>query len=163
MAITRWDPFREFATLQNQMNRLFQDYQPARAGQSGEDFLTSGSFVPPVDIYEDEHNITLKLEVPGIDEKDIDVRVENSTLTVRGERKFEKDVKEENFHRIERSYGSFSRSFTLPNTVNPEQVNADYTNGVLTITLGKRAEAKPKQIKVNAGGQKTIESKGKAA
>ncbi len=164
MAITRWDPFREFATLQKQMNRLFQDYQPTRTGQTGEEFMTTGTFVPPVDIYEDEHNITLKLEVPGIDEKDIDVRVENSTLTVRGERKFEKDVKEENFHRIERSYGSFSRSFTLPNTVNPEQVNADYTNGVLTITLAKRAEAKPKQIKVNVGGgQKTIESKGKAA
>ena len=159
MAITRWDPFREFSNLQNQMTRLFQDYQPTRAGQSGEDFLTSGTFVPPVDIYEDEHNITLKLEVPGINENDIDVRVENSTLTIRGERKFEKDVKEENFHRIERSYGSFSRSFTLPNTVNPEQVNADYTNGVLTIALAKRAEAKPKQIKVNIGGQKTIEGK----
>jgi HSP20 family protein len=163
MAITRWDPFREFATLQNQMNRLFQDYQPTRTGQSGEEFMTTGTFVPPVDIFEDEHNITLKLEVPGIDQNDIDVRVENSTLTVRGERKFEKDVKEENFHRIERSYGSFSRSFTLPNSVNPEQVNAEYTNGVLTITLAKRAEAKPKQIKVNIGGQKTLESKGKAA
>jgi HSP20 family protein len=163
MAITRWDPFREFATLQNQMNRLFQDYQPTRTGQSGEEFMTTGTFVPPVDIFEDEHNITLKLEVPGIDQNDIDVRVENSTLTVRGERKFEKDVKEENFHRIERSYGSFSRSFTLPNSVNPEQVNAEYNNGVLTITLAKRAEAKPKQIKVNIGGQKTLESKGKAA
>jgi HSP20 family protein len=163
MAITRWDPFREFATLQNQMNRLFQDYQPTRTGQSGEEFMTTGTFVPPVDIFEDEHNITLKLEVPGIDQNDIYVRVENSTLTVRGERKFEKDVKEENFHRIERSYGSFSRSFTLPNSVNPEQVNAEYTNGVLTITLAKRAEAKPKQIKVNIGGQKTLESKGKAA
>jgi HSP20 family protein len=163
MAITRWDPFREFATLQNQMNRLFQDYQPTRTGQSGEEFMTTGTFVPPVDIFEDEHNITLKLEVPGIDQNDIDVRVENSTLTVRGERKFEKDVKEENFHRIERSYGSFSRSFTLPNSVNPEQVNAEYTNGVLTIALAKRAEAKPKQIKVNIGGQKTLESKGKAA
>jgi HSP20 family protein len=159
MAITRWDPFREFATLQNQMNRLFQDYQPTRAGQTGEEFMTTGTFVPPVDIFEDEHNITLKLEVPGINENDIDVRVENSTLTVRGERKFEKDVKEENYHRIERSYGSFSRSFTLPQTVNPEQVNADYTNGVLTISLAKRAEAKPKQIKINVGSQKTIEGK----
>jgi len=162
MAITRWDPFREFATLQNQMNRLFQDYQPTRTGQTGEEFMTTGTFVPPVDIYEDEHNITLKLEVPGIEQNDIDVRVENNTLTVRGERKFEKDVKEENFHRIERTYGSFSRSFTLPNTVNPEQVNADYTNGVLTVTLAKRAEAKPKQIKVNVGTGKTIEA-GKSA
>ena len=162
MSITRWDPFREFATLQNQMNRLFQDYQPTRPGQTGEEFMTTGTFVPPVDIYEDEHNITLKLEVPGIEQNDIDVRVENSTLTVRGERKFEKDVKEESYHRIERTYGSFSRSFTLPNTVNPEQVNADYVNGVLTITLAKRAEAKPKQIKVNVGGGKTIEA-GKSA
>ena len=149
MAITRFDPFREFATLQNQMNRLFQDYQPTRAGQSGEDFLTSGSFVPPVDIYEDEHNITLKLEVPGIEQNDIDVRVENNTLTVRGERKFEKDVKEENYHRIERSYGSFSRSFSLPQTVDPHKVEAEYKQGVLTVRLPLREEAKPRQVKVN--------------
>jgi HSP20 family protein len=158
MAITRWDPFRDFATLQNQMNRLFQDYQPTRTGQTGEDFLTSGSFVPPVDIYEDEHNITLKLEVPGIEEKDIDIRVENNVLTVRGERRLEKEEKEENFHRVERRYGSFTRSFTLPNTVSTDDVQADYDNGVLKIKLNKRAEAKPKQIKVNIG-QKTIEGK----
>lgn len=156
--ITRWDPFRELAQLQNRVNRLFQE---TSMGQD-EGFTTS-SFVPPVDIYETEQNIVLKMEVPGIEQKDLDIRIENQTITIRGERKFEKEVKEDNFHRVERRYGSFQRSFSLPNTVNPEQVTADYENGVLKVTLAKRAEAKPKQIKVNVGGQKTIESKGQAA
>jgi len=147
--LTRWDPFRELYALQNRVNRLFDEQYGGR-----EDSLTAGAFVPPVDVYEDEHSVQLKLEVPGIEEKDLDVKVENNTLTVSGERKFEKEQKEENFHRIERRYGSFSRSFTLPNTVNTEDVNASYDNGVLTIKLGKRAEAKPKQIKVNIGSQK---------
>ncbi len=156
--LTRWDPFRELNTLQREMNRLFQDYSTGRSEQD----LTTSSFAPPVDIYEDEHNITLKMDVPGIDQKDLDIRVENSTLTVRGERKFEKDEKEENFRRIERRYGSFLRSFTLPTTVDTENVQADYDNGVLKIRLAKREEAKPKQIKVNVG-QKTLEGKSKAA
>ena len=147
--LTRWDPFRELYALQNRVNRLFDEQYGGR-----EDSLTAGAFVPPVDVYEDEHSVQLKLEVPGIEEKDLDVKVENNTLTVSGERKFEKEQKEENFHRIERRYGSFSRSFTLPNTVNTEDVNASYDNGVLTIKLGKRAEAKPKQIKVSVGSQK---------
>jgi HSP20 family protein len=152
--ITRsgFQPFGEFVTLQNQLNRLFQDFG------RGSDELTTSGFVPPADIYEDEHNITLKLEVPGIDEKDLDIRVENNNLTVRGERKFEKEEKEENFHRIERRYGSFSRSFTLPNTVDTESVKANYENGILKIELAKRAEAKPKQIKVTTGSTKTIEA-----
>ncbi len=159
--LTRWDPFRELGTLQDRMNRLFQDYAPGRE----DELMTTGSFVPPVDVYEDEHAITLKLEVPGVEQKDIDIRLENNTLSIRGERKFEKEEKEENFHRIERRYGSFSRSFTLPNTVDPEQVNAEFENGVLKVKLAKRAEAKPKQIKVNIGGGKQIEGKekGKAA
>ena len=161
MAIVRWDPFREFATLQNQMNRLFQDLTPTRTG-TGEEFMTAGTFVPPVDIYEDEHSITLKLEVPGIEEKDLDIKVENQTLTVHGERKLEKELKQENFHRIERTYGAFSRSFTLPNTVDTENIGADYQAGVLTVKLAKRAEARPKQIKVNIG-PKTIEGKKTAA
>jgi HSP20 family protein len=107
-----------------------------------------------VDVYEDEHNVTLKLEVPGIDEKDIDVRIENNTLTVHGERKFEKEEKEENFRRVERQYGSFIRTFTLPPTVDPEKVTASYDKGVLKISLAKKAEAKPKQIKVNVGSEK---------
>ncbi len=162
MAITRWDPFQELNLITNRMNRLFQDsFGPGAAGEEG---MTTTSFVPPVDIYEDEHNITLKIEVPGMEQKDIDVRVENNTLTVRGERKFDKEEKEENFHRVERRYGSFYRAFTLPNTVDTDNVNAEYENGVLKIKLAKKAEAKPKQIKVSVGqGQKTIEGKGRAA
>jgi HSP20 family protein len=152
--LTRWEPFREFTTLQDRMNRLFRD-----SFGEGQEALTSTSFAPAVDVYEDEHNVTLKIEVPGIDEKDIDVRIENNTLTVHGERKYEKDEKEENYRRIERQYGSFTRSFTLPTTVDPEKVSANYEKGVLKITLAKKAEAKPKQIKVNIGGEKTLEAK----
>jgi HSP20 family protein len=157
--ITRFEPFRDLLNLQGQMNRLFQDF-----GRASDELMTTGTFVPPVDIYEDEHGISLRLEVPGMQEKDIDIRLENNTLTVRGERNFEKEEKEENFHRIERRYGTFSRSFTLPNTVDSEKVEANYESGVLKIKLAKRAEAKPKQVKINVGGQKTIEAgKGKAA
>ena len=148
MAITRWDPFRDVLALQNRMNSLFQEYG---RGQSENDALTTAAFVPPVDIYEDEHRIVLKLEVPGLTEKDLDIQLENQVLTVKGERKFEKEEKEENFHRIERRYGSFYRSFTIPNTVDPESVKAGYDAGVLKIELAKRAEAKPKQIKVEVG------------
>ena len=151
--LTRWEPFREFTTLQDRMNRLFRD----SFGEGQE--LTATSFATAVDVYEDEHNVTLKIEVPGIDEKDIDVRIENSTLTVHGERKYEKDEKEENYRRIERQYGSFTRSFTLPTTVDPEKVSANYDKGVLKIALAKKAEAKPKQIKVNVGSEKTLEAK----
>ena len=153
--LTRWDPFRDLVALQNRMNRMFEE----QYGGGREESLTTGAFVPPVDIYEDEHSVQLKLEVPGIDEKDLDIKVENNTLTVSGERKFDKEEKEENFHRVERRYGSFSRSFTLPNTVETENIQADYDHGVLKIRLAKRAEAKPKQIKVNIGGQKGIEGK----
>jgi len=157
--VTRWEPFREFSTLQDRINRLFRETQ----GSSQDETLTSSSFAPAVDVYEDEHNVTLKIEVPGIDEKDIDVRIESNTLTVHGERKIEKEEKEENYRRVERQYGSFTRTFNLPPTVDAEKVQADYDKGVLNITLPKKAEAKPKQIKVNVGqsaGQKTIESKG---
>ena len=125
---------------------------PAGIEGSGDESLATTGFAPAVDVYEDEHNTTLKIEVPGIDEKDIDVRIENNTLTVHGERKFEKEEKEENYRRIERQYGSFTRSFTLPTTVDSEKVSASYDKGVLKITLPKKAEAKPKQIKVNIGG-----------
>ena len=155
MAITRWDPFRDVLALQNRMNSLFQDYT---RGQNDADALTTAAFAPPVDIYEDEHKVVLKLEVPGMKQEDFDIRVENNTLTVRGERKFEKEEKEENFHRIERRYGSFYRAFTAPNTVNTENVQASYDAGVLKIELEKRAEAKPKQIKVSVGSAKPIEA-----
>jgi len=160
--LTRWEPFREFSTLQDRMNRLFREsYNDAGRDES----LTTSSFAPAVDVYEDEHKVTLKIEVPGIDEKDIDVRVENNTLTVHGERKIEKEEKEENYRRVERQYGSFTRTFTLPQTVDTEKVSATYDKGVLKIALPKKAEAKPKQIKVNIGSEKqgaekTLESKG---
>ena len=145
---------RDFSTLQDRMNRIFREsFSP----EGSDAALTTSNFAPPVDVYEDEHNITLKIEVPGIEEKDINVSIENNTLTVRGERRFEKDEKEENFQRIERRYGSFTRSFTLPNTVDPEQVSAHYEKGVLRVRLVKKAEAKPKLIKVSV--EKTTESK----
>ncbi|HEY3625214.1 MAG TPA: Hsp20/alpha crystallin family protein [Terracidiphilus sp.] len=153
MAITRWDPFREVVALQNRVNNLFREMN------EGESPLTTASFVPAVDIYEDTKKVVLKLEVPGIEEKDLDVRVENNTLMVKGERKFEKEEKEENFHRIERRYGTFYRSFTLPSTVDSEHINAAYTNGILKLELNKKPEAQPKQIKVNVGGQAKMEQK----
>jgi HSP20 family protein len=153
MAINRWDPFREVMALQNRVNSLFREMN------EGDSPLTTASFVPAVDIYEDPKKVVLKLEVPGIEEKDLDVRVENNTLTVKGERKFDKEEKEENFHRIERRYGTFFRSFTLPNTVDSEHINAGYTNGILRLELNKKPEAQPKQIKVNIGGQHKMEQK----
>ncbi|HSM86793.1 MAG TPA: Hsp20/alpha crystallin family protein, partial [Candidatus Limnocylindrales bacterium] len=118
--ITRIDPFRELASLQDRFNSLFENF----ATVGGKEQLAAGNFVPAVDIYEDEHNLVLKLEVPGMNEEDLNVSLENNTLTVSGERKFEKDEKEENFHRIERRYGSFTRTFRLPNTVDAEKVDA---------------------------------------
>ena len=154
--LTRWDPLRDLATMQNRINRFVREsYSP----EGPEEALTTTAFAPPVDIYEDEHNITLKMEVPGIDEKDIDVRIENTTLTVHGERKIEKEEKEENFRRVERQYGSFTRSFTLPSSVDSGQVCANYEKGVLKISLAKKAEAKPKQIKVTVGSEKNREAK----
>jgi HSP20 family protein len=157
--LTRWEPFRDFSTMQDRMNRMNRLFRESYSPEGPEEALTSTSFAPPVDIYEDEHNITLKLEVPGIDEKDIDVRIQDNTLTVHGERTIEKEEKEENFRRVERQYGSFTRSFTLPSSVDPEQVSADYDKGVLKINLSKKAEATPKQIKVNVGRSKTLEAK----
>jgi len=145
MAITRWDPFREVVALQNRVNSLFRDLN------DGDSPLSPAGFVPAVDVYEDEKAVVLKLEVPGIEEKDLDVSVENHTLTVKGERKMEKEEKEENFHRIERRYGSFFRAFTLPTTVDTENVQASYNAGVLKLELKKKPEAQPKQIKVNVG------------
>jgi len=157
--LTRWEPLREFSTMQDRLNRMNRLFRESYGSEGPEEALTTTSFAPAVDTYEDEHNITLKIEVPGIDEKDIDVRIENNTLTVHGERKIEKEEKEENYRRIERQYGSFTRSFTLPSSVDPGQVTANYDKGVLKVKLAKKAEAKPKQIKVNVGGEKTLEAK----
>jgi HSP20 family protein len=161
MRIARWTPYSEFNTLQSTLNRVFQDFN-----RGNDELMTSGTFVPPVDIYEDQNGITLKMEVPGVAQEDIHISLENNTLTVSGERKFEKNEKEENFHRIERRYGAFTRSFSLPNTVDAEKVNASYDNGILSVQLAKKAEAKPKQIKINIGTatqQKEIKGAGQAA
>ena len=132
------------SALQDQINRLFNDALE-RTGQ--ESNLTA--WAPAVDIYENEHELVVKADLPDIDAKDLDIRVENNILTIRGERKFEKKVNEDNYLRVERAYGAFSRSFALANTVNPDGIKADYQNGVLTLTIPKREEAKPKQIKVS--------------
>jgi HSP20 family protein len=144
--LTRWEPTRGLTTLQDQINRLFHDSFPRT-----EEEASLSAWAPAVDIYETEHELVVKADLPEVDAKDLDIRVENNILTIRGERKFEKKVNEENYLRVERSYGSFARSFTLANTVNAEAIKADYQNGVLTLTIPKREEAKPKQIKVNVG------------
>jgi HSP20 family protein len=144
--LNRWEPFRGAATLQEQVNRLFGN---ALEHSGEESNLTS--WAPAVDIYETEHELVVKADLPEVDPKELDIRVENNLLTIRGERKFEKKVNEDNYLRVERAYGSFSRSFSLANTVNAEAIKADYQNGVLTLTIPKREEAKPKQIKVNVG------------
>ena len=141
--IARLEPFRGLSTLQDQFNRLFNEQF---RNPSEESALTS--WAPAVDIYETPNELVVKADLPDVNEKDIDVRVENNLLTIRGERKFEKSVSEENFLRVERTYGSFSRSFSLPNTVNAEKIGAEYKNGVLTVTLPKREESKPRQVKV---------------
>jgi HSP20 family protein len=152
MAITRWDPFREVAALQNRMNSLFHDFSRSQGADGN--LPTTAGFVPPVDIYEDEHKIVLKLEVPGMKQEDLDIRLENNILIVRGERKLEKEEKEKNFHRIERRYGTFYRAFSLPTTVNSEGVKASYDSGILKLELNKKTEAKPKQIKIGVTSEK---------
>jgi HSP20 family protein len=141
--IARLEPFRGLSTLQDQFNRLFNE---SFRNQPEESALTT--WAPAVDIYETPNELVVKADLPDVNEKDIDVRVENNLLTIRGERKFEKSVSEENFLRVERTYGAFSRSFSLPNTVNAETIGAEYKNGVLTVTLPKREESKPRQVKV---------------
>src|ERR1017187_4001999 len=148
--LTRFEPFREFATLQDRINRVFRD---SYSGEGRDESLTTSSFAPAVDVYEDEHKVTLKIEVPGIDEKDIDVQVENNILTVHGERKIEKEEKEENYRRVERQYGSFTRTFTLPTTVDTESVSATYDKGVLKIALPKKAEARSEERRVGKEGR----------
>ena len=147
MTITRWSgPFRDLAHLQDRINRAFGDTY----GRNDEGLLTSGSWVPPVDIYQNgDHEVVLKAELPDMSREDIDISVDNGTLTIKGEKKVSQDVKEEHCHRVERHYGSFSRSFSLPRTVDSTKVGAEYKNGVLTVRLPLREEAKPRQIKID--------------
>jgi HSP20 family protein len=142
--LTRWDPYNTYSTIQDEMTRLFED----NFGRTRRSPSAITAWAPAVDIFETEHELVLKADLPDLDEKDIDVRVENNMITLSGERKFEKELKEENYLRVERSYGSFSRSFSLPNTVKMDAVQAEYKNGVLTVRLPKREESKPKQIKI---------------
>ena len=144
-SITRFEPFRS-NSLQNQINRLFNEVVERSSDESS---ITT--WAPAVDIFETEHELVVKADLPDIKPEELDIRVENNILTIRGERKFEKKVNESNYLRVERTYGSFSRSFSLANTVNPEGIKAEYQNGVLTLVVPKREEAKPKQIKVNVG------------
>jgi HSP20 family protein len=139
-------PFRGATTLQEQINRIFGD----GLGRTGEESNLT-PWAPAVDIFETEHELVVKADLPDVNPQDLDIRVENNILTIRGDRKFDNKVKEDNYLRVERAYGSFSRSFSLANTVNSEAIKADYQNGVLTLTVPKREEAKPKQIKVNVG------------
>jgi HSP20 family protein len=146
--LTRFEPFRGVSSLQDQINRLFNETFDRSSGEAN---LTT--WAPAVDIYETEHELVVKADLPDVKPEDLDIRVENNILTIRGERKFEKKVNEDNYLRVERSYGSFSRSFSLANTVNTEAIKADYKDGVLTLVIPKREEAKPKQIKVNVQTQ----------
>lgn len=147
MAIARFDPFRDLAVLQDRMNRLFNE---SAGGRNREDDLMSrGTWTPAVDIFEQDGGLVLKAEVPDISREDIDVTVENNTLTLRGERKLANEIKQESFHRIERAYGTFVRQFSLPPTVDSSKIAADYKDGVLTVKLPMREEAKPRSVKVN--------------
>ena len=146
MALIRWDPFRDLLTLQDRMDRLFQDSMIRNRGH--EESLAPGFWSPPVDIYETDEAVILKAELAGLSKNDVTIEVKNSTLVLRGERKFEKDIKEENYHRIERSYGSFSRTFSLPQTVDHSKVAATFKDGLLEITIPKVKDARPKQIEI---------------
>jgi HSP20 family protein len=148
MPIVRWEPFRDLFNLQDRMNRLFEE--SARGlGRGHEEDWSLGAWAPAVDIYEHGNDLVLKAELPGVEAKDVDIRIENNVLTLRGERKVDSEVKQESYHRVERSYGAFTRSFTLPSTVDTANVKADYKDGILRITLPKREESKPKQIQIN--------------
>ena len=149
MAIVRWDSPRDFAQLQDRLNRVFAD-AVGRSPAAEDSLMTSGTWAPPVDIYQNgDQELVLKAELPDMTREQIDITVDNGTLTIKGEKTLTPDVKEEQFHRIERRYGTFSRSFSLPQTVDPNKVSADYKQGVLTVRLPLREEAKPRSIKVD--------------
>lgn len=161
MSIIKYDPFRELRSLQDEMNRLFMN----NLSRGSEEGFRSGSWNPSVDIFENKENLVLEAELPGMKREDVDVSIENSVLTIRGERKFEKRDEGDSYHRVERSYGSFTRSFTLPQTVTAEGATADFTNGVLRVQLPKRAETKARKIEITGTGAsepKTIETEPKA-
>lgn len=161
--IIRRSPFFELNSLQDRMNQLFNQPFGGFEKFGFEQQLAPENFLPPVDISEDDHNITLQAEIPGVKQEDLNITLENNVLTISGERKFKEEEKKENFHRIERRYGKFTRSFTLPATVDAEKVNATFENGLLNITLAKREEFKAKQITIGVNKAPVAASKGKAA
>jgi HSP20 family protein len=146
MAIVRWEPFRDMLSAQRDFDRLFRGTFGSAMGD-GE--ASTRTWAPPVDIYENGDNLVLKAELPGINPDGVEIRVEDNTLYLKGERKFDKEVKEQNYHRVERAYGTFTRTFSLPNSIDSDKVAANYHDGVLTLTLPKKEEAKPKTIKIN--------------
>jgi HSP20 family protein len=159
MGIVRYDPFRDLRTLQEEVNRLFSTNLTRAFDDEG---IGRGAWAPSVDIYENKDQIVLEAELPGMKQDDFDLSIENNIITLRGERRFEKTDDSDNYHRVERSYGSFTRSFTLPPTVSGEGAKAEYNNGVLRVTLPKREEAKSRKIEVSGGSAtstKTIEAK----
>ncbi len=145
MAIIRWDPFRDLVTMRERMNKLFEDLVTSKGEEKD---IVASSWAPAVDIFETDNELVLSAEVPGVDENDIEIHIEDSTLTIKGERKFEHETKEENYHRIERSYGSFFRSFSLPSYVDPDKIEAEHENGILKIRMPKKAELKPRKVKI---------------
>lgn len=168
MNIIKYDPFREMRSLQDEVNRLFaSSFSRGGSGSNSESDLMRGAWSPQVDIFENRNEIVLEAELAGMKPEDVEISIENNVLTIRGERRFEKKDDSDNFHRVERSYGSFTRSFTLPPTVRSEQANAEFENGILRLTLAKREEAKPRRIEIKATGAnaqpKTIDTQSKAA
>jgi HSP20 family protein len=150
MTLVRWDPFREFSQLQDRLNRVFNDAYSRGSLTTDEGLMTTGSWVPPVDIYQNgDHELVIKAELPDMTREDIDITVDNGTLSIKGEKKLSTEVREDQFHRVERRYGTFSRSFSLPQTVDPNKVSAEYKQGLLTVRLPLREEAKPRSIKVD--------------
>ncbi len=158
MNIVRYDPFRDLRSLQNEMNRLFS----STFSDGGDNELMRGAWNPSVDIFENKDHIVLEAELPGLKPENVEISIENNVLTLHGERRFEKKDEGDNFHRVERSYGSFTRSFTLPPTVSSENATAEFENGILRLTLLKREEAKPRRIEIKAGSnqsqQKSIDT-----
>ena len=146
MPIVRWEPFRDLVTTQDRLNRLFNETMGRFMGGEGN---RSGAWIPSVDIYETEQNIVLTAELPGVDPKDVEATVHEGTLYLKGERKYEKEVKEESYRHVERAYGSFARSFELPTSVDADNVQAEFKDGVLTLTMPKKEAAKAKKIKIS--------------
>ncbi|MDH7492929.1 MAG: Hsp20/alpha crystallin family protein [Candidatus Saccharicenans sp.] len=146
MAITKWDPFRDIMVLRDRMNRLFEDLVSSPKFEDTD--IIQSTWSPAVDIYETENELVLSAELPGVEEKDVEIKVEDNTLSLKGERKFEKETREENYHRIERAYGSFYRSFSLPNYVDQDKISAEYENGLLKIHMPKKPEVKPRKVKI---------------